>query len=200
VYFWTFTFVKVHNEWDYSRLWKLFVQGLEYAHGNRASRGRLLGLRVVEPHEQHGLHYHALLNVRLSLHIVRRVGARFGIGRVHVDRVPSSDAPIVAMYLAKYLAKRKEFATRIRSWGAIGGFLVCRGKDVEIDSPYSRVREALVGSAKLSYSTSSYLYHMARLRGDVSKWLPLERAQVSGVLRKEGVLKCSYRRKVPSPF
>jgi len=200
VYFWTFTFVKVHDEWQYSKLWAAFIKGLEYAHGNRSGRGRLFGLRVVEPHEQHGLHYHALLNVRLSVHIVRRVGRRFGIGRVHVDRVQSSDAPIVAMYLAKYLAKRKEFATRIRSWGAIGGMLVCRGKDVEIDSPYSRVRSELVGSNKLNYATSSYLYHMSRLRGDIKNWLPMERAQVHGVLRREGVLKCTYRRKVTSPF
>jgi len=197
VYFWTFTFKRVYDETDYAWRWTSFVKAIEYAHCNRRGRGRMFGLRVVEPHESHGLHYHALLNFRLSVHIVRRVGVRFGIGRVDVIRCEDSG---VGLYLAKYLAKRKEFATRIRSWGAIGGFLVCRGKDVEIDSPYTRVREALVGSAKLSYSTSSYLYHMARLRGDVSKWLPLERAQVSGVLRKEGVLKCSYRRKVPSPF
>jgi len=68
----------------------------------------------------------------MSVHIVRRVGRRFGIGRVSVEKADMG----AAYYLAPYLGKRKKFATRLRTWGAVGGFLACRVGNVEKQSPY----------------------------------------------------------------
>lgn len=168
---------------DYAWRWTAFVKALEYAHGNRSGRGRLLGLRVVEMHEAHGLHYHALLNVRLSVHIVRRVGRRFGVGVVWVVRCHSAD---VGGYMAKYLAKGsaefKSSGVRLRTWGAIGGFLVCRGSDVVIDSPMSRVLAEVSDGGQLDYHAASYVFGCARRWGTWDAWTPMQQAVCRSVV------------------
>jgi len=183
VYFWTFTFKRVYDETDYAWRWTSFVKAIEYAHCNRRGRGRMFGLRVVEPHESHGLHYHALLNFRLSVHIVRRVGVRFGIGRVDVIRCEDSG---VGLYLAKYLAKSKRFGSRVRSWGVIGGFLACRCSDVEIDSPFHRCMRELVPDQQVDFRSAALVMGMSRLHGDLKHWPAGGMVQVRGSLAKAG--------------
>jgi len=183
VYFWTFTFKRVYDESDYSWRWTSFVKAIEYAHGNRRGRGKMFGLRVVEPHETHGLHYHALLNFRLSVDIVRRVGARFGIGRVDVVKCEDSG---VGGYLAKYLAKSSRWGSRVRSWGTIGGFLACRCKDVEIDSPFHRCMRSLVPDQKIDFKSASVVMGLSKLHGEFSHWPLGAQIQTRGLLSKAG--------------
>jgi len=183
VYFWTFTFKRVYDESDYAWRWTAFVKAIEYAHGNRRGRGKLFGLRVVEPHESHGLHYHALLNFRLSVHIVRRVGARFGLGIIDVVRCEDTG---IGLYLAKYLCKSSRWGSRVRSWGTIGGFLACRCKDVEIDSPFHRCMRALVPGQKVDFKSASVVMGLSKLHGDFSYWPLGAQIQTRGLLSKAG--------------
>jgi len=167
VYFWTFTFVDVLDEWEYGKRFKLFFQALESVHGGRGCSG-IRGLRVIEPHVNHGLHYHALLTKRLSVHIVRRVGARFGIGRVFVKRCNKG----AALYLSKYLGKRKEFATRIRTWGAVGGFLACKVANVEKTSPYHTNMKRLYRGKKVGFAKATFVMDQSKRHGAFENWPP----------------------------
>lgn len=167
VYFWTFTFVDVYHEWEYGPLWNRFIQALDRAFGNRSGSGFVRGIRVIEPHVSHGLHYHALINRRLSIHIVNRVAARFGMGRISVVRCDKK----AGQYLCKYLGKSVEFATRIRSWGAIGGFRCCKCKDVEVASPFTENRIALYGhGGRASITAMGRLLAYSVLHGRLPDW------------------------------
>jgi len=167
VYFWTFTFKQVYHEWEYPTLWHSFIRGMELAHGTGRQGACIRGLRVLEPHERHGLHYHMLTNKRLSVHIVRRVGRRFGMGRVHVEECDRG----TGYYLAKYLGKnQKAFCTRRRSWGSVGGFMQCKVKDVEVDSAFSRNMKGLFNGHQVDFKTTSFVLALSRIHGDLALW------------------------------
>jgi hypothetical protein len=127
LYFWTFTFTECMSDWKYSRCWSRFITEMQNMYG-----GQIKGIKVIEAHVTHGLHYHAILNKRLNVHEVRRVGREYGLGRVHVSRVRDKS---VFDYLAKYLQKDcGELFDRVARWGTIGLFKGVRVKDVIVDS------------------------------------------------------------------
>jgi len=167
VYFWTLTFVKVYNDDEYGRLWWGFWRAMAGAHGSKR-RWKCPGIRVIEPHENHGLHFHFLTKKRLSVHIVRRIGKRFGIGRIDAERCDRG----AGMYLSKYLGKSKSFGMRVRSWGAMGGFLVCRKADVEVDSAFHRNMSHILErtGGRLDMSMSTAILKRSMLEGDIENW------------------------------
>lgn len=161
VYFWTFTFVKVYPDFRYALLWKGFIQDLGRLHG-----GMLSGMRVVEVGDGgHGLHFHALLNQRVSVHQVRRLGRRWGIGIIHVRRADEG----AGRYLAKYLTKG-DCIRGVRRWGAIGGFRVVRCRDLEGRSDFHRNIRALSGGRQMGYLAVLEVYRKTILYGDRRKW------------------------------
>lgn len=130
IYFWTFTFNTVHSDQEGSRLFSDFLNHLRKVLG-----GDWGGVKVAEIHPKgHGIHFHALINRRLAVDIVRRVAKCHGLGRIHVERawadknhpaktktfyywngsawVNSETRTITAKtsseYLAKYLAKQRK--------------------------------------------------------------------------------------------
>lgn len=155
LYFWTVTFACAQSDWEGSRKFSLFLKHLQDVVG-RTGWG---GLRVVELHREHGVHYHMLVTERLAADLVRRVGRCYGIGRVQVDRVHDFDDAID--YLAKYLSKqrrgprteqRQEIVARmegpfvewdvkfvkarsLRRWAAFGDIPRTRIKDLVNESP-----------------------------------------------------------------
>ena len=138
VYFWTVTFVRVLPDSYYGNIWRMFVRAMH----DSARAGRLPktwgGVRVVEPFD-HGLHYHALVNRRLWVGEMRRLGRPLGIGRIHVRRAVASDAE----YLAKYVAK--DFTVHgVRKWASIGTFSGVRVRDIETDSLTTRATRFLM--------------------------------------------------------
>jgi hypothetical protein len=145
-YFWTFTFQVVQNDWDAMRMFSDFVR-----HLRMVLPGDWGGVRVAELHKEHGLHFHALINRRLAVQIVRRVARCHGIGRIHVCAAAES----AVKYLAKYLWKQvKTGMTKsgrsIRRWASFGQIRKTRVCDVVNESPmwvYRRER----GLAFLSY-------------------------------------------------
>lgn len=154
IYFWTFTFSEVLNDWIYPRRWQGFVHDLVWT----IYGGRLAGLRVLEVHKDHGLHYHALLNRRLYVRLARKIGHRYGIGRIHVMKADIG----AAAYLSKYLDKdRFTTATRIARWHSVGSFNAIHKNDIEVISPFnSAVQEAIEASPtkRLTYATYCQLY------------------------------------------
>ena len=129
LYHWTFTFIKTQNDWLCPACFEGFKQQLQRAHF-----GLLRGLRVTELHLIHGIHFHVILNERVSVHLVRRLAKKWGFGRVQVQQVDEGTEG----YLAKYLCKTApRFFGRMRRWSPIGGAL-CRVSDVRVSSPSAR--------------------------------------------------------------
>jgi hypothetical protein len=112
IYFWTFTVVETMDSWRFPPTWHRFLLALTNYFG------RIKGLRVFEWHKRHGLHAHALIDERLSVHVVRRIARRFGFGRIQVRKAELRDGG----YLAKYLGKdhgRMPYGGR--AWQRLGG-------------------------------------------------------------------------------
>lgn len=163
VYFWTFTFVDVHADWCYPTAWRALVTAL----GNR-SGGLLGGLRVLEVHPGgHGLHYHALLNLRLPVDDVRRIAAPCGFGILQVKR---ASGPMAGFYLAKYLSKRSELYRGMHRWGRVGCFRHIPKSRVEVDSSFTRNMRKLTSGRKSSFEFASLVYTRSKVYGDIEFW------------------------------
>lgn len=129
LYFWTFTCVDVHPDWCYSNIWNAFAKDLQNLYG-----GLLAGIKVIEFHESHGIHWHAILNQRMYAPIVRRIGKRYGIGRVHVRRKPADEGAIgyLADYLTEDFKRTNPLYCRASRWGTVGRFKGTRVRDIEV--------------------------------------------------------------------
>lgn len=127
VYFWTFTMVDAIPSWHFGPTWQRCLNEV-YKYFRR-----FYGVRVFEWHRNHGLHAHMLCDMRLSVHVVRRIAKRYGFGRLQVVRADYG----AALYLAKYLGKD---AGKIpyggRQWARIGRSGV-RCNQVRFQSPRS---------------------------------------------------------------
>lgn len=132
IYFWSFTMKQILPDWHYAGVWRRFSRDLQNLYG-----GTLKGLRVIELHESHGIHWHALLNKRVWVVEVRRIGERYGIGWIKALRANYGSVDYLCKYLGKQAHETKFFARCCR-WGTVGGFRGVRKSDVEIDSPYHR--------------------------------------------------------------
>lgn len=156
LYFWTFTWKDVMPDWYYANSWSRFVDKLSYMYG-----GTLRGLKVVELHKQHGIHYHCLLNKRVWVGEVRRVAERFGLGRVHVKRADRGAITYLSKYLSKQFISKNKLHARVGRWGTIGGFRSCKVKDVEIDSPFHRrIKRAqeITGLKKIPFPLAAAIF------------------------------------------
>ncbi len=129
VYFWTFTCKKVHPIWRYGPIFHAFWHELQHAYG-----GILQGVRVYELHNTHGIHWHCLLNYRMSVREVRRIGEKYGLGRNHVVVADSG----AVGYMAKYLAKERASLKGLSKWRTLGGFRGTKVKDIVVKSPYHK--------------------------------------------------------------
>jgi len=112
VYLWTFTMEKAMPSWWVGPTWHRLLRDVENYYG------KFQGVRVFEWHKTHGLHVHVLLNVRVSVHVIRRMAKRYGFGRIHVCVAAHNSG----RYLAKYLGKdRGRIPYSGRAWQSIGG-------------------------------------------------------------------------------
>lgn len=157
VYFWTFTFTEVHHDWHYPMRWKGFITEIGHIYG-----GYICGLRVLEAHKEHGLHYHALINRRIAIQFVLRIGKKHGIGRVDVFGPVKMSS---AFYLAKYLTKRGPKLFGVHRWGTIGCFRHVRVHDVQIITPYTKARKRIVGDTRIPIGWEHLLRTAFELHG-----------------------------------
>jgi len=161
VYFWTFTRKRVDHDWVSMQAWSDMFRLLWTWHGTN-----LFGLRVVECHKTHGLHFHALLATRMSVHIARRAGKRFGFGRIHVCKADRGSI----LYLCKYLSKERNLLKGCRSWATVGGFKGTPVRNIEIDSIFHRNLKILSQGKKVSYLFARSVYKETMLWGHVRNW------------------------------
>ena len=115
-------------------------------HLRKVTGGDFSGVRVAELHKTHGVHFHALMNRRLDVRLVRRVGHCHGIGRIHVC-VADQNGDAAAKYLSKYLSKQRsgplcESGRRARRWASFGPIKGTRICDLINDSPQWVFRRA----------------------------------------------------------
>lgn len=146
MYLWLFTFEKVYNDWEYPRLWNEFTKRLHDLYPLAC------GLRVLEVHPGgHGLHYHLLINRRLSIQLVNRISHKYGIGFTSVQKCWDFGA---ALYLAKYLTKEmrrggQRLHGKIQRWGTYGPWHGVRKNSIEVKSNYMTARKEIVSDEKV---------------------------------------------------
>lgn len=182
MYFWTFTFKSVPINDEYANSdWNDFHSRLKWHFRN------LRGLRVTELHRSHGIHYHALVNMRIPIDRVKRIARGTGringenryldFGRMEVDKV--DDPEVTVAYLCKYLTKTYKDSYRMyhgRRWGTIGGFKHVQCRDIEYDTLNHRNRRWFFGDEQCSYATLMMMQHYSNLWGSVVDW-PIEYRQ-----------------------
>lgn len=165
LYFWTFTFTETMPDWYYSRTFGRFMDDLQ-----RTYSRQIRGVRVIEPHETHGLHYHAILTTRIWIELVLRISKRYGIGHVSVRKCDSQTESI--NYLAKYLSKYhgSKFHAKISRWGTVGDFEGVKVKSIVKDSNFTRNFQrvqASWGRRKVSMRVIRAVGQLSALQGEI---------------------------------
>jgi len=161
-YLWTLTWSSCMPDFRYAILFNQFMKELQNRHG-----GLINGIRVVEVHPGgHGLHYHLIVNLRIGVRLLRAIGKKYGIGRVHVTPCNQGGA----YYIGKYLSKPSELTKGARRWGTIGGFRPSRVRDIEIDSLFHRNMEKVFGGRKVTVQETTWVWSQTAKYGPVGKW------------------------------
>jgi len=162
VYFWTITWRETLCDWQYPRLFHGFMRDLR-----KKLKTNFCGLRVVEPHKSHGLHYHMLLDTRIPVDLVRKIGGKYGIGRVHVCIAN----PTAKMYLAKYLMKSNPDKLHgPRRWWRVGTWDHTPCNRIVVESVFhDNVRELFWGK-KRPYNEIAEVMAFTQVHGPWREW------------------------------
>src|ERR1019366_7430701 len=137
LYFWTFTFRRVHHAWHYPQLWHAFMESLE-----NVCPEDTYGIRVVEMHDGengrgHGFHYHVLLNRWVDARRVWRLCKQHEMG-CDAQKVRQKDWQNSVKYLTKYLTKdAAPFPICPRRVGGMFGMPMERKRDIRFIHPHS---------------------------------------------------------------
>jgi len=191
MYLWTFTWAEPHCSDYYMKCWEKLCKCF------RKEWPLLKGLRVAEMHpgsfanfgESHGLHIHALLNERVSIHRLKQLSDRCGFGRIHVVRCDKNGA----YYLSKYLTKKAEvpLPKGMRSYGTIGFSdntdLLTRIRDVRIQTEFGDNVATWQQRLRLKQMTPDLIhtiYMNTKLFGAIENW-PIKRMFYHGKHAKQ---------------
>lgn len=157
VYFWTITFTETPWDDDWAMdMFQRFRRRVNHA------EPLVKGVRVSELHKQHGIHFHMLLNRRIPIERMKRIGRPFGFGRMGVEVADPQSGTYLAKYLTKQYRIENDFGAR-RRWGTVGSFLACRCRDVEYDTNVVRNHAAMFGKQQVD----TWLAMLARSYGNV---------------------------------
>jgi len=86
LYFWTFTTSKQVSDSWIGGIWVKWILAVRHLYDHEESP--LIGIRVLDRHKSGKLHWHCIINKRVSVDLLRKMGKRYGIGRqMHVKRV-----------------------------------------------------------------------------------------------------------------
>lgn len=138
LYFWTATFAKAIPVWRVNPAWHWAWRGLTDFYGS------IRGIRVAEWHEEHGIHFHFVIDQRLAIEVVRKIFQRFDFGRINVQLVRNPKG--TARYLEGYLNKGEKLGFGLRRFTRLGKIgvpkndLVCKSELAELCR--LRVRQA----------------------------------------------------------
>jgi len=176
LYFWTFTYRDV----PYNDIWAMW-QWSRFRMKMHNAFPLIKGVRVVELHRSHGIHFHALINERIPLERVRRIGWPMGFGRMSVQIADTGSASYMAKYLTKAYRERNGFGQR-RRWGAIGGFPVCRCRDVIYDTDYTRNHQAMFGGLQIPCGLAMLMRSYSDIWGECWQWPAFIKTRVRDAL------------------
>jgi hypothetical protein len=145
VYLWTFTYRNCLPVKTARKFWT--------AAQSRFRQKRLLsGLRAFEMHPGgHGLHIHVITEEWTDVSDIRKVwtgkATDFQGGRIHVKRIPATEANYIAPYLTKH--KRPEALKGARMWAKVGVFDAEKVKDIvrscRLTRAYELCRASVLG-------------------------------------------------------
>jgi hypothetical protein len=138
VYMWTFTFPETLHAWLAAHSWLTLWQKLNNYYG------RCSGVRVMEFHRDHGIHFHVLIDRRVSIDVVRRMCRQCGFGRVHVCEIRREDR----YYVAKYVNKDRDMPQGLRRWASFGTKHKTRCRDLEMRSSVADAMRQAYAEAK----------------------------------------------------
>jgi len=128
-----------------------------------------VGVRVTELHKSHGIHFHLLLNRRIPLERMKRMGWEYGFGRMGVVRADIGTAEYLAKYLSKQYRLANDFGGR-RRWGTIGGFPPSRCRDIAYDTPVVRNHAAMFGGQAVDTWTAMLARSFGDCWGETWQW------------------------------
>jgi len=117
------------------------------------------GVRVIERHKSGRIHWHAIVNKRLPIDHMLKIGRPLGIGRMGVKEVWKTAGAID--YLAEYLRKDVVVGqgVRLQVWNTIGYAPYRVGKaDVVVDSPLTRFLGRLRRELFVTQPVPNWLY------------------------------------------
>jgi len=176
LYFWTFTYRQV----PFNDTWAMW-QWAQFMRKVNNAFPLLKGVRVVELHRSHGIHFHALVNDRIPLERFRRIGWPHGFGRLSVQAADIGSAGYMAKYLTKSYREQNGFGRR-RRWGAMGGFPVCRCRDVVYDTDYMRNHQAMFGGLKIPCGLAMIMRSYSDVWGECWQWPAFIKTRVRDAL------------------
>jgi len=159
VILWTFTFREVYPDWNYSYLWDKFSRELA-----NWFWGNVGGLRVVEAHREHGLHFHVLLNRRVPFTAIDRMARKHGFGHSLAEVADQGAIRYLVPYLRKQWRDRDPLHCGMRRWSAFGNIVRVRVGNVECDSRSVR----LIKSCKIALNQSQFSYGEIQLLGNLA--------------------------------
>lgn len=119
LYFWTFTLRKAQEDSFVGGMFSAFIRRV--CHWYRLDMVPLGGVRVIERHKSGVPHWHSVVNKRIPVDELRKLGKRFGIGRMEVKKVYYSRGAFD--YLREYMEKEKTFqgrGVRLSKWSTFG--------------------------------------------------------------------------------
>lgn len=174
VYFWTFTFVTTPINDDYGMEdFNTFMKRIAWHFP------RMRGLRVVELHKRHGIHFHVLINIRIPMRVMKRIARGTGnivgvnryldFGKMWVEECDEEIANYLSKYLSKQYRDKYQFEHR-RRWGTIGGFRQTKCADIVIVNEALRNRRRIYGYAQCGFKEILMIQHYTNLWGHVDKW------------------------------
>lgn len=153
LYGWTFTFTEKMPQHMYRGYWQGFIRDFGN-HWRNEGRMPLAGVKVTQLHKLGGIHYHAILNQRIPVGMVRRLGRKWKIGIIHAVKLGSITG--ARKYFGRYIGREvggQKLARNQSSWECMFGFAGCRVNDIKRETAYTfacRLVKQLMGR-KLTY-------------------------------------------------
>jgi len=146
LYFWRFSFACDLHDWQYGYRFARFMYQIVRRYEGEMP---LYGVRVLERTKRGRIHEHAIVNKRIPIDLVHRLGRRYDLGWAWVKTC--WEVKGAGNYLGKYLSKRQPvpLPRGMKKWSCIGGFQGTRVKSIERESAVSEalgiVRQWWVG-------------------------------------------------------
>ena len=152
LYLWTFTLPTAMSVKEAKAMWNNLLTQLHQRWP------RLLGIRVFELHDTHGLHVHLVTSGWMFVGDVRVIAEKAGWGRIHVKIMQAAAA---GPYLSKSFHRREQCLKGWRLWEGIGDWTWSTVKNIIVNSAFTRVYQAC--KRRLGWESNHDFIHRMRI-------------------------------------